>query len=63
MTYVLTVYYFSGRSKIYNLDINDHEAAQLASDFAHKLNYCAQFHNVINVISFSQVEEIILSKV
>lgn len=63
MTYVLTVHYCSGRSKIYNLDISDQEAAQLASDFAHKLNYTAHFHNVVNVISFAKVEEIILSRI
>ena len=63
MTYVLTIYYFSGRSKIYNLDISDQEAAQLASDFAHRLNHTFSFQEVINVISFAYVEEIILSKI
>lgn len=63
MTYVLTVQYCSGRSKIYNLDISDEEAAQLVSDFAHRLNHTLSFHNTFNVISFAHAEEIIISKI
>ena len=63
MTYVLTVYFCSGRSKMYNLDISDEEASQLVGDFSHKLNYTARFRDAVDVIRFAQVEEIILSKV